>query len=121
MTLADRILVVLLVMIAAALFFTLPGRVLSGGTHVAIVVSGHLVGSYSLGEDRLVEVKGPLGTTVVEIAKERARVTSSPCPHKVCVGMGAKGREGGVIVCVPNEVVVTVGTEGPHGLDAVSR
>lgn len=121
MTTADRILIASLVVLSAVLFFVLPGTVLSGGTTVEITACGRDAGTYPLNEDRVVEVKGARGTTVVEIHEGRVRVKSSCCPNKICVGMGAKGREGGVIVCIPNEVVVKVGSSQPQGLDAVSR
>jgi len=35
--------------------------------------------------------------------------------------MGEFGTEGGILVCVPNEVAVRVGNERAEGLDAVSR
>ncbi len=121
MTIADRILTVSLIGLAAVLFFLLPATVLSGGSYVEISACGRSAGAYSLNEDRVVEVQGARGKTVVEIHAGKVRVKSSACRNKICVGMGAKGREGGVIVCIPNEVVVKVGSSQPHGLDAVSR
>lgn len=120
-TVADWVLIGSLLFLAAILFFLLPGWVLSGGTAVEIYSGEKLMGRYSLHQERKVGVPGPLGVTEVEIRGGRARVTSSPCPHKVCVHMGEIGSEGGLIACVPNKVVVQVGRGRPEGLDAVSR
>ena len=121
MTIADRILVVTLAAFAGVLFFVLPGMVLTGGNTVEIISGEDVVGVYSLDEDRTLNIKGPLGVTVVEIDEGEVRVKSSPCPQKVCMDMGPRGHEGGVIACVPNKVVVKVGGKTAGGLDAVSR
>jgi hypothetical protein len=120
-TSADIILMVLVVSLAGVLFVFLPGRVVSDGTEVEVIARGKSIGRYSLTQNRLIEVPGPLGTTLVEIEKGRVLIRSSPCPHKICTRMGRLGKEGGVLACVPNEVVVRVGKELTRGLDAVSR
>lgn len=121
MTPADIVLLAATLVVAAALFFLMPRWVLSSGNEIEILAHDTVVGRYPLNVDRTIPVAGPLGTTVVEIKDGRARIVSSPCPNKVCVHMGEFGTEGGVLVCVPNEVVVRVGKEQPNGLDAVSR
>ena len=121
MTIADMVLIASVAVTAGVLFFLIPNWVLSGGTEVEIRAGDLIVGTYPLGHDRTIDVQGPLGITVVKIKKGRASIVSSPCPHKVCVNMGDCGKEGGVIVCVPNEVVVRIGSGRTDGLDAVSR
>jgi len=74
-----------------------------------------------LGSENTVEVEGPLGTTVIEVAGGAARVLSSPCPHQVCVKMGAVDSPGRSVVCVPNRVVVTMVGDGPTATDAVTK
>jgi hypothetical protein len=121
MTLADWALMTVILALAGLMFLMIPRWVLSGGTGVEVYASNKIVGRYSLQQDRLVEVSGPLGKTIVQIKDGRARINSSPCPNKICVHMGEFGTEGGILVCVPNEVVVRVGNEQAEGLDAVSR
>lgn len=120
-TLADRVLMVSLVVLAAAMFFLVPRWVFSGGSEVEIRLRDKVIGRYSLDRETRVEAPGRLGTTVVRIRGGHARIESAPCPHKLCVRMGEVGREGGIIVCIPNEVVVRVGKGRLDGLDAVSR
>lgn len=120
-TLADRLLIVAILLSAIALFFALPRWIISGGTHVQIRSGDKITGTYPLNRDRTLTVHGPLGDTIVRIEGGRARVVSSPCPYKRCVHMGSKGSEGGVIACVPNKVVISVGSGQTDGLDAVSR
>jgi hypothetical protein len=121
MTVADKALVVAMVVLAAALFVLLPGWLMSEGREVCIRSGGRLVGRYPLDRDRTVEITGPLGTTVIRIEGGRAKVIASPCPHKLCIRMGDIGQEGGIIACVPNEVVISVGGGTRSDLDAVSR
>ena len=58
---------------------------------------------------------------LVEIVAGEARILSSPCPHELCVKMGAVRMPGRAVVCVPNRVVVTVVGSGPTPTDAVTR
>jgi len=99
----------------------MPPWVLSGGGDVEIRMEDRVVGRYTLDENRIVEVEGPRGMTRVRIKDGRAAVVSSACRDKICEGMGEVGREGGIIVCVPNRVVVEVGKGRSDGLDAVAR
>lgn len=120
-TVADIVLIIVLAALAAVLFYAVPRWVVSGGTHVEVRSGDKVLGTYDLREDRRISIPGPLGNTTLEIGKGRARITSSPCPHKVCIGMGSVGKEGGLLVCVPNEVVVRVGSGTAQGVDAVSE
>jgi hypothetical protein len=106
---------------SAILSFTLPGWVGSPGTLVEVRRGERVFGRYDLDRDRVIEVPGPLGITKVEIKEKRARVTHSPCPHKYCLHMGSVDRNGGLVVCVPNEVILQMDKERPDGLDAVSQ
>jgi hypothetical protein len=121
MTLGDAVLIAFFLALSGVLFVLLPGRLASGGSDVVIRSDDRVTGRYSLDEDRLVDVPGPMGSTTIRVERGRARVESSPCPNKFCVNTGTVGREGGLIVCVPNRVIVTVGKGTPEGVDAVSR
>ncbi|MBI5569537.1 MAG: NusG domain II-containing protein [Desulfomonile tiedjei] len=121
MTIGDKTLLAAVVLIGAALMVVLPRWVLSGGAEVDVVSEDRLLGSYPLADERLIEVPGRLGLTVVRIKGGRACIESSPCPHKTCTKMGDVGPEGGVVVCIPNEVVVRTTKPRDDGIDAVTR
>jgi len=76
---------------------------------------------HPLDEDRIIEIDGPLGRAVVEISRGTVRVVSAPCHDKICMHMGPIGRHGGLLVCIPNRVVVTVVNEKNNGVDAMTR
>ncbi len=96
--------------ILGALYIRMPER-----ESVLIKVEGELKGVYSLKEERIIEVKGPLGTTVVEIRSGKVGVISSPCQNKLCLHQGFISRGG--IICLPNRVVITIGT---RDIDAIT-
>jgi hypothetical protein len=64
---------------------------------------------YPIETPRVVEVEGPLGTTVVEIADGMVRFKSSPCPDHVCMLRGWMKNPGEFAACLPNRVMATVG------------
>ncbi len=67
-------------------------------------------------------VEGRLGPLHLRVADGKIRVVDAPCRHKVCVRMGAKGRAGETIVCVPSHLVIRIlGPVAEGGVDAVSR
>jgi len=121
LTIGDGILVASLLILAGVLFFVLPGWIIAGGSEVVIISDDEIAGRYSLDQDRDIDVNGPLGTTRVEIRRGRARISASPCPHKVCAEMGEVSRYGGIVVCVPNKIALTTGKQPAPDIDAVSR
>jgi hypothetical protein len=58
--------------------------------------------------DTTFSVEGPLGTTVVEVKQGQVRVLSSPCPEHICMNTGWISKPGGIIVCMPNGIVVRI-------------
>jgi hypothetical protein len=59
-----------------------------------------------------ITVNGPLGDTVVELRGKEARVLSSPCAGQTCIAAGAIHNRGQWIACLPNQVMVSVQTNG---------
>ena len=95
---------------------------MSAATDVEILSRDKILKRYPLNKDRRVEVPGPLGTSEVIIKEGACTIKFFPmAPHKTCMAMGDIGTEAGILVCLPNEIVVRVGNGQPDGLDAVSR
>jgi hypothetical protein len=67
-----------------------------------------------------VDVKGPIGDTVVVIRDGKAFVEDSPCPDKLCVHMPAISQAGQWIACLPNKVFVRVRGTSEQGIDQLS-
>jgi len=90
------------------------------GAQVLVYTGDKLAFAGPLQQDRRLEFEGPLGTTQVDISGGQVRVIASPCPRKICIGMGEVHRSGDLLACVPNRVVVRIEGEA-GGYDLLSR
>ena len=119
---ADLILIVIL--LAVGVLLSLGAVILSRtGAAVQVRVSGRIVATYPLSEDREVEIAGADGgVNLLVIRDGSARIEEASCPDRLCVGMGIIRRAGQSIICLPNQVVVEiVGSSGLPDTDAVSE
>ena len=73
---------------------------------------------YPVSQTVRMDIAGPLGNTVVELADSRALVVSSPCANKLCVASGAIRHRGQWIACLPNAVFVRIESAGGKQTDA---
>jgi hypothetical protein len=121
MTVLDRVLVALLLIGAVSLFFLIGKG--PKGEHVVVEQQGRIVFTAPLSEDRTVSLAGPLGETVLTIRAGRARIISSPCTNKICMGMGEATHGGDLLACVPNDLLVRIdgATLRDPGYDLLSR
>lgn len=70
---------------------------------IRIEVDGELYGTYSLSEDQTVFVGD---TNVCDIRDGKAQMTEASCPDHLCMRQGPVDSSGGMIVCLPNKVVI---------------
>ncbi|MBN2325179.1 MAG: NusG domain II-containing protein [Spirochaetes bacterium] len=91
----------------------------SGGARIEITAPSY-DDSFSLEENRVVDVSGPLGITRVVIRDGEVWVSESPCKQKICVKMGHKHRVGDQIICIPNRVLVEIVGKGEQ-VDGIAR
>lgn len=75
---------------------------------------------YRLDQNRRLAVKGPIGTTLIEIVDAEVRVVSSPCRDKLCVLKGTLKKNGDWTACMPNRVYVSIQGKVEEGLDEFS-
>ena len=119
-TAGDAVLVGGLLVLAAVLFIV-TGNGYTANRHVVVEVSGARVLELPLDSDVTRTVRGPLGDTVISIEGGRARVTESACPNHYCIRMGSISHTGEIIVCVPNQVFVTIRGGREQSYDGVTR
>lgn len=124
MTWLDRLLVVLLLVTAGATQVWLGSRPV--GARVVVEQDGKVVFQAPLDAPRQVSINGPLGATTLSIEQGAVCILDSPCPRKICMGMGAIQRTGQVIACVPNHLLVRIegatDSKAPkHDYDLLSR
>jgi hypothetical protein len=84
-----------------------------------IRVDGRIVAEYPLNQRRRVEVRGPLGQTVIEIQPGRARVVRDPGPRQYCVRQGWLAQANAIAICAPNHVSLAL-AGGGAGIDSLS-
>ena len=119
-TLADRLLLVFLAAASIAGIF-ITRDAMSRSSDVIVEIDGRPVYTFPLQTDRTVSVEGPFGETLIEIKGNKARIREAHCPNRLCVKEGWVSR--GVIVCLPNRIVVFVGGRGDRrgkDVDAVT-
>lgn len=108
--------------LAAALwlaYYLLPGTC----STVRITVDGTLYGVWPLSEDQTIHIGD---TNVCEIKNGRARMIETTCPDHLCEKQRAIGKHGGVIVCLPNRVIIEgirtqAAPSDSGGIDAIAR
>lgn len=99
------ILAVLLVVVAIGLPLALTGK---EGDTVTVTVNGAHYGSYSLHEDRTVEIVTEAGTNRLVIKNGEAFVETASCPDGICVAHRPIKSTRESIVCLPHGVVISV-------------
>jgi hypothetical protein len=77
-------------------------------TAVQILSPGKETQILPLHPDRILEVKGRLGISVIEILDGTARFISSPCTGQHCVLSGWHRHSGDGMACLPNRVAITL-------------
>ena len=108
--------VLLAFMLAVGAFFVFSR---GEGDTVTVTVGGKLYGEYPLSESRTVEIKNGEAVNTLIIEGGRARVEHASCPDGVCVAHKPISRDGESIICLPNEVVVTVRKKGVDSPDII--
>lgn len=111
----DRWLVGALFLLALGLLFLLGPE--QRGRRLVVERDGQVIFVAPLDQPRQVRLKGPLGETELEIREGKACILSSPCSHKVCIGMGRIAAAGELLACVPNHLLVRIEGEPPEEND----
>jgi len=108
----DLYLILILLAAAAAVFFGY--RLLNQGNadEVVVYVGEEEYARLPLHEDEELLITGAGdGTNRLVIKDGQADVTEASCPDKICVHQHAISEIGETIVCMPNQVIVTIEKE----------
>ncbi|MDP2157956.1 MAG: NusG domain II-containing protein [Nitrospirota bacterium] len=116
-TIADRTLFLLLI-IASVAGFVYTREAFPLGSDVVVEVNGKPVYTLSLGVDTEIPIEGTHGLTVLEIKDGKVRMKEADCSNQICVNQGWMSK--GTIVCLPNHIVVIVGSGTKKDLDAIT-
>jgi len=93
------------------------------GSSISVTVSGEEIARFPLDEDRTYLIEGKDGgTNFLVIEDGKAWLTEASCPDGLCVHMGKIHASGQSIICLPNQVVVSVEAEAsPDDPDIIVR
>jgi len=73
----------------------------------AIIRSGgKIFREVALTRNQQIEVRGPLGISIITIQDRKARIASDPSPRQYCVRQGWLQQAGEIALCLPNQVSV---------------
>mgnify|MGYP003771531653 CR=1 FL=1 len=87
---------------------------LEGDLLVVTNTSTDVERTYPMGKDAQFEVKGELGTSIIEVHDGKARFVSSPCPDQLCIHVfGWISKENELSFCLPNQVLLEIREEKP--------
>lgn len=114
----DWILAACILLAAVAILLFQFVRSDSGAGKVSVTVDGEIFGTYSLAEDQTVDIDG---TNRLVIENGTAEMEWADCPDQICVNHRAVSRNGESIICLPNQVVVTVVSSEESDVDAVAQ
>ena len=117
---ADILIILIILGIAAALYFPLAGSRGGEGREAVISVNGEEYARLSLDKDVQIVVETGFGRNIVEVRGGEVFMPEADCPDKLCVRQHAVKLAGETIVCLPNRVVVEITGGKETGLDAVS-
>lgn len=71
--------------------------------------------TFSLNQDRTIDVAGPLGNSRIVIQQGTARFLESPCSNQYCVHQGWLSHVGQAAICLPNRVSLELlGADKPY-------
>ena len=70
---------------------------------IHITVKGEDFGTYSLGKDQKIRING---TNTCRIKDGNAKMIEATCPDHLCIHQAAIDERGGMIICLPNEVII---------------
>ena len=88
---------------------------------VEIAVSGTIVETLPLSEDTRLVISGANdGENILVIEDGKAYMESASCPDGICVRHTPISKDGESIICLPNQVVVTVRGGEKRDVDAVA-
>ncbi len=89
------------------------------GNMIKVVQSGEVQGYYSLDEDGEYEFETIFGYNVLVIEDGYAYMKEASCSDHLCVNQGKISKVGETIICLPNELFITVISGDESDYDAI--
>lgn len=120
----DFILIISVLLLAVALLGIQKAYGNSGDT-VTITVNQKVYGTYSLDQDKTIQIKNESGTNIVRIQNHEVWMEEADCPDGYCMEQGHISKSHETLVCLPHKLVVEVSNasenERSEKIDIVSN
>lgn len=108
---------ILLLLVSVVMFF-----MKKDGARVVVWIDGTEYASYSLEENREIEIPGAIGVSRLIIRDGYAWIEEAACPDQICVHTGRIHYNTDMpIVCLPGKIIVSIRGGEEAGLDAVGK
>ena len=118
---ADIALFCILILLALASSAFTAFRLSAPAGEVDLTLDGSPYGTYSLSEDREIEISGENFHNVVCIENGCVFMKSSDCRNQVCVNHAPISRSGESIICLPHKLVVRIQSGKEADVDAIAQ
>lgn len=104
----DILLVIAILTAAVLLHFVLetPGQ--AEGGQLRVVVNGEEYGTYSLGQEQVIEIVRDCGRNVIHIEGGYAWMEEADCPDGYCMRQGRIHQVKQSVICLPHRLVAEV-------------
>ncbi len=66
------------------------------------------------------DITGTKGYLTISIKNKNVRTIYSTCKHKTCIKMGSINKPGQNLVCIPNQIRVSISGDNEFGIDSLS-
>ncbi len=115
----DLILVLVVLILAVAVYFWQSTMKTSGNEQVVVRIDGVEAGSYDLNQDQEISLNN--GTNILVIKDGVADMIEADCPDKLCVDQRSISKNHESIICLPNKVVVEVISSDESQIDTMTN
>lgn len=103
---ADFILILAIVLVSISMLIIFSPK--DDAQTVEISLKGNLIGTYSIHENRDININATLGQMTIHIKDKSVWVSKSLCPDLLEIKQGKISCSGQSLICIPNEVVISV-------------
>ncbi len=86
--------------------------------YLVIQIEAQAPVQYPLNQNRLLELDGRKGKSIIEIRQGKARFIHSACRNQFCVFHGWLSTPGDTTACLPNRISITVKSNTGHDSEA---
>ncbi len=65
-------------------------------------------------------IEGLKGQVVIMIKNKSVNITSASCKHKTCMNMEPISKPGENLICIPNQINISIAGKSPLGVDSIT-